>query len=316
MGTYILRPHIPSVPTTTTDGGAWSLGGTAASLADGVLADADGKESFAVAFHSSFYLSSFDWYLDGSLVPTAFASLPAGFTVLSAAVWLTVPGGFETVFGNVFLRFDAFTESGAFVAADYVPFHVSPDTSSIDYPYPTSPVPTALDLNNNLMGARYATTGGLLAQNIFNLDSLFIAGNYTPLNFSWTVPQNNDSVEVGDIISITSSGPNALDLTQLTISLACGVVVPIVQTANLFTFAVPGSCSGNGVTAITATGNGVQFSGSVPLGYLTILLTNASGIYTLTPGATHDTLYSSLRDGSTRNVKIPDPFAKTGYGGG
>lgn len=41
-------------------------------------------------------------------------------------------------------------------------------------------------------------------------------------------------------------------------------------------------------------------------------ITNTSGIYTLTPGATDDTLYDQ-GGGSTDNVKIPDPFVKTAF---
>jgi hypothetical protein len=81
-------------------------------------------------------------------------------------------------------------------------------------------------------------------------------------------------------------------------------------------FSIPDSCSGAGAVSVIATGNGVQFSGSYPLGGLIILTTNASGIYTLTSGKSADTLYSSLRDGTTYDVKIPNPFAKTGFIGG
>ncbi len=55
------------------------------------------------------------------------------------------------------------------------------------------------------------------------------------------------------------------------------------------------------------------FSGSVPLGNFIILLTNGSGIYQFQTGKTNDTLYSSARDGSTYDVKIPNPFGKTGF---
>lgn len=59
--------------------------------------------------------------------------------------------------------------------------------------------------------------------------------------------------------------------------------------------------------------DGTQFGGSVPLGNFVILLTNGSGIYRLIPGQAKDVLYSSTRDGSTYDVKIPNPFAKTGF---
>lgn len=58
---------------------------------------------------------------------------------------------------------------------------------------------------------------------------------------------------------------------------------------------------------------GTQFSGSVPLGEFTVLVANASGIYTFVEGKTNDTLYTAARDGETYNVKIPNPGARTGF---
>lgn len=50
---------------------------------------------------------------------------------------------------------------------------------------------------------------------------------------------------------------------------------------------------------------------TIALGELTILIANASGIYTLTQGKTNDTLYLRA-DSSTFDFKIPNPFGKTG----
>jgi hypothetical protein len=58
---------------------------------------------------------------------------------------------------------------------------------------------------------------------------------------------------------------------------------------------------------------GTQFSGTVALGNFTILVANGSGLYRFTLGKTNDTLYSAARDGSTYDVKIPNPGAKTGF---
>ncbi len=59
--------------------------------------------------------------------------------------------------------------------------------------------------------------------------------------------------------------------------------------------------------------NGVQFSGSVFLGLVTILFADASGIYQLSPGKRTDTLYNTARDGTTSEVNILDPIADTGF---
>ncbi len=64
---------------------------------------------------------------------------------------------------------------------------------------------------------------------------------------------------------------------------------------------------------ITIIAYGPGFSGSVPLGNFVILVTKGSGIYQFVNGKTNDTLYSSTRDGTTYDVKIPNPFAKTGF---
>ena len=44
-----------------------------------------------------------------------------------------------------------------------------------------------------------------------------------------------------------------------------------------------------------------------------VLMTNPSGIYTLVEGQTHDTLYERFTGVPSINVKIPDPFGKTGF---
>lgn len=58
---------------------------------------------------------------------------------------------------------------------------------------------------------------------------------------------------------------------------------------------------------------GPRFTGSVPLGNFTILVARASGIYQLLDGKDSDTLYATARDGTTYDVKIPNPNAKTGF---
>jgi hypothetical protein len=57
---------------------------------------------------------------------------------------------------------------------------------------------------------------------------------------------------------------------------------------------------------------GLVLNGQVPL----TLLRDISGIYTLVPGKTDDTLYDRQTGQSNVDVKIPDPFVKTGFIGG
>lgn len=63
-------------------------------------------------------------------------------------------------------------------------------------------------------------------------------------------------------------------------------------------------------------GNGTQFSGWVNLTPLTVTLVDASGVYRLVKDKTNDTLYDQIAPISTYNVKIPNPFIKTGFIGG
>lgn len=58
---------------------------------------------------------------------------------------------------------------------------------------------------------------------------------------------------------------------------------------------------------------GTQFSGNVPLGNFNIIIANGSGLYRFTLGQTHDKIYTAARDGTTYDVKIPDPGGKTGF---
>lgn len=58
---------------------------------------------------------------------------------------------------------------------------------------------------------------------------------------------------------------------------------------------------------------GTQFSGTVTLGNFTILVANGSGIYRFVLGKAEDTIYAAARDGTTYDVKIPNPGGKTGF---
>ncbi len=150
--------------------------------------------------------------------------------------------------------------------------------------------------------------------------NIHVYGVYSILSYTFSFPLDGTNIDLqkNRLITITSDplDPNAMDLTHITVALGACAITIVTQTTNLLVFSIPDSCSGDGLTSVVATGDGFQFSGPVTLGGITILTTNASGIYVLTAGKTSDTLYSSLRDGTTYDVKIPDPFAKTGFIGG
>lgn len=55
---------------------------------------------------------------------------------------------------------------------------------------------------------------------------------------------------------------------------------------------------------------GMSFGGGALFGFLV----DPSGVYTLTPGKTHDTIYNNTKAGNTTiDVKIPDPFVDTAF---
>lgn len=271
-------------------------------------------------------------YLDGDyLNPIGINDLPVGFTILTAQIDSTVTLVAEILAPSVNAVFGASSYlisptifnneifNGVSVIADINPLPSNVGLFSIGL--------ITVDVNTNPGGEAHALNG---VGPIVGTGLAKIVGTYEIQFFQYTFPLDGTSVEAntpnnntpetsnGTLITITSDplDPDHLLLDELTISVTCGSVVIKTQTETLLEFWIPSSCSGNGATSITATGNGVQFSGSVSLGSLTVLTTNGSGIYVLTPGATHDTLYSSLRDGTTRNVKIPNPFIKTGFIGG
>lgn len=314
MGTYIYRPT--SVFQNIISAGNWARtpGGATTNVA--LLSGANSTTGNpAVTYNAGgvaltgTLLFLGDFFLDGSIIPTPFASLPAGFRVLTSTFIVRAGSNINN-----------FPSTSFFVtgAGDIERQWTSPPQGTLLYSKTFSPPQSAL-LINTFIGIRVSKLAPEGEGSFYDFN---VNGNYDILAFTYTMdPPSGSSVEAGpegDLITISSilSDPNHLKLNHLTISVACGPITIVTQTETLFTFYLPEACSGAGSTSIVATGDGTQFSGSVPLGSLVILLTDHSGIYTLVPGKSNDTLYSSLRDGTTRDVKIPNPFIKTGFIGG
>lgn len=146
------------------------------------------------------------------------------------------------------------------------------------------------------------------------------------------------NIKPGDIIRITTADPN-LDLTDVTeISLTyldnLGVTQIIVisiififyQSPTLIIFEVPPYIPKIFVPTVPGYPNipiipkitivGTTFSGSVSLAPIIITLADTSGIYFLSANKTNDTLYDNINTPDTTDVKIPDPFIKSGFIGG
>jgi hypothetical protein len=148
-------------------------------------------------------------------------------------------------------------------------------------------------------------------------NALVTAGTYSIISTKWVISNlTNPGKEFvpGDTGKITSSDGsyNFSTVTKVTIN-STDITVFTVQTAAEVQFVVPSNTPSESNQPTTVT-DPTNFTGSALAGYVTVVTADASGVYTLTPGATHDTVYiSSQVDGTTNNVAIPNPFASTGF---
>lgn len=255
--------------------------------------------------------------LDGNS-PISYFSLPSGIRILTATLGIGVaryPNVLGDGSGHLYFQRNLLTESADL--GQNVSLSQTAVTKTFVYDFTPTGFGTFLDAINDGFGIRIVFSGTGFGQ---YFDKASISGTYDILSYTFSFPLNGTSIDLqkNRVITVTSDplDPNAMDLTHITVALGACAITIVTQTTNLLVFSIPDSCSGDGVVSVVATGDGFQFSGPVSLGSITILTTNASGIYVLTSGKTSDTLYSSLRDGTTYDVKIPDPFAKTGFIGG
>ncbi len=247
------------------------------------------------------------FYLDGSLTPLTLNDLPAGFVIDTCLLTVRSPGQWATAAAD----YDWFVSFANELNAPV------PAVAAVAATITPATVPDAVAVSGFIKFS--LTRVAVVSVGVWTYDGLIVSGTYHIFAFTYNIPLNGTDIDLqkNRLITITSpGGVSGLNLAHVTITLGTCPITIITQTATLLIFSIPDSCSGDGLVSIIATGDGTQFSGSVPLGSLTILLTNASGIYTLVPGKANDTLYSSERDGTTYNVKIPNPTAKTGFIGG
>jgi len=159
------------------------------------------------------------------------------------------------------------------------------------------------------------------------VDQIYIEGVYNTLLHSITY----DPLNAGPCGEITINGNNLLGFNNFTVhwydaeldlppNITEGVIVPpnyiINHTANTLTIRIPPNVPYGG-THLLIMANQIpetMFIGSVLLAQVNIQLVNGSGVYTLVPGKTNDTYYDrSVSPVDTLDLKIPDPFAKSGF---
>lgn len=260
-----------------------------------------------------------EWYLDGSGVATPFASLPAGFVVTSAILTLQCT---RTDAANYnLMTFIMFFAQGleSRDISNTVPDRIVGGKTYYDFTHPL-PVPTALHLNTDPIGVSIDRPGPFVGVPTFQY--LVVNGTYDISTYTdtWTI-DTPGPVKIGD--NVTISGDSGLsNITEITIQFGASSVTILAaafvsQTDTEVVFTIPaglGSFIGSADFYVTVDAP-PDFVGTVLLGALEIIVANASGIYTITPGKTSDTVYIGTGD-DTVDVAIPTPFWKTGLLGG
>lgn len=238
-------------------------------------------------------------YLDGSGVPISFASLPAGWIPTTVQARMRSSVNAQDATYKVYLQFNALTESPNFVTL--------PGPSSFSsFNWPSVTMPSALSLFNNGIGLRIDnTTIGQRSSREYL--GMMIVGNYDIQSFGWSI-ETTGSVQSGDEVTIVGDGENSLtDIEEVCLiwdTITICLTEFLVQTPTRLTLIVPSGVNASGFS-LTADG--------VFLGSLVYIFEDASGIYTLTKDKTTDTVYDGAHDGTTNEVKIPNPFIKTGF---
>lgn len=276
------------------------------------------------SFQYENFLSSIAFVLDG-VNSKSFNGLPAGFIVTAInlnliANALTIGQGTLGIHSTVAIDIDSYSNSGETLSLSGIPLTIDPLT--------------ALNVISQRLGFSYSINsevyiGAVFLMNKFaSIPSFSLSGTYEIFQSKINVETPSSSVSIGDEISITTPPqPDSFDLSKVddvTVQWidSSGDIHSIDIPASGFTsqgqflliFIMPDF---EDAVQISIFISGTTFSGFVPLGnFPTINFTNATGIYKLVPGQAYDTLYNQDNPPETINVKIPDPFAKTGFIGG
>lgn len=157
------------------------------------------------------------------------------------------------------------------------------------------------------------------------IDEIYIEGIYTLLVLSVT----SDVQNAGPLGEVVINGLNLDFFDEFSVNWYDeGVTDPlgfntipippnniVTHTNVLLTIRIPEGVPLNVQLQIMAVQtSGVNFTGSVLLTQINTQLVDGSGIYKLVPGKTNDTYYDrSVAPVGTLDLKIPDPFIRTGF---
>jgi hypothetical protein len=240
--------------------------------------------------------------LDGNPA-ISFAGLPSGFTIISALISIYTTNNGSDVTNHFRVTFDTSVESGDLN-------FINPRTFAYPGVLPSTLLfflqGCGIHVNNLTVGQQTSRWFG----------NYKVTGTYIIVSTNWTLPLS--SIKAGDKVTLTSVSPLAQGVTQVLIQHS-GQTTEIAaqdfleQTPTFITFYMPEFGNYNGPVTVTVVGNGVQFSGSVLIGNLTVAFVDASGIYVLTPLKPTDTVYDRTTPGATVDVAIQDPTIETAF---
>lgn len=235
---------------------------------------------------------------------TNVAFLPAGFVVLTCQLKVVISNNLATTPDTDNIGFNSFEKTEISGSSGIAPFFTHL------YAHPGI-LPGNLHILGETPIVELECTGEAGSVNT-SIEFIQILGTYGIQSHNYELdPESSSEVEEGQVIHVESGGiPGAtpIDFSAASIRVNGVEVELITQSSSGLSFAIP---PGSG--AVTVELFSTLFSGSITLGSYTVLVANGSGIYVLTPGKTDDTLYSSSRDGTTWDARIPDPFVKTGF---
>lgn len=307
--------------TSTTPGFAGIAGGSDDDTLRAVIADtllalgylADGQEASFISEQITygFNENTAVFSLDGA-APISFNSLPAGFRITTLALSVSSISNIANTILHAKVNGDDITNS---------PSNPSLGVVVNTYTFPDMPLSASTFIDTQI---QLAFTGTPIIPDIVQLqiNALTISGTYEIVSFRLTW-ELHDTIVTPNVtpVTVTSGTLLFVGLTyEISYDIGAGpVFVPVTvitsEELHEVVFIVPDFPTG--VYEIQVYANdpgGVQFHGRLPLGPLfTIYFTDATGIYQLVPGKTHDTLYNQNDPPNTINTKIPNPFGKTGF---
>jgi hypothetical protein len=178
-----------------------------------------------------------------------------------------------------------------------------------------------IDIDFEIINIDIVHTSGYITHS-YNPDSssfgMRIFGDYTLWSTSLTM--GPDPIALGDTITINDGELQLEDVEEVratyidntTGELITVVQTMVTQTPGTITFALTGIPASYIDDVVIELFLGLTV-GTVYVGALQVLLTDVSGIYTISPNKRNDTLYDRNNPGETIDVAIPTPKAKLGF---